>query len=161
MYHLVTQRLALANHHAPTPNDQTPPNVSANIRALAMERLQANAPIIQHWQSALALLATPAHLPTSIRELAMLADEILFQAGSTTVTGAWYTDRAALAAIYASAELYMTTDTSKEFVETEEFLRRRLEEGETLRGRAEMVGKWVGGQMGGLLDGLRSKGVNI
>jgi len=158
-YHLVTQRLALAKHAPSTPRPHN--DISANIRTLALQRLHANSLIIHRWQEALALLATPKHLPTSVRELARLSDELLFLAGSTTVSSAWYTNRAALAAIYASAELFMTTDTSKEFVETEEFLTRRLEEGEKMKGVMGSVGAWAGMQAGGLLDGLRSKGVRI
>ncbi len=163
-YHLVTKRLTLAEH-APTPaqppNSISPKDISNNIRNLALRRLHANRPIIQRWQEALALLSTPRHLPTSISELALLSDEMLFLAGSTTVTSAWYTNRAALAAIYASAELFMTTDTSKDFVETGEFLTRRLQEGEKIRGVMGGLGSWAGMQAGGLIDGLRSKGVWI
>lgn len=157
-YHLVTQRLALAKHASSLP-PQT--DITSNIRSLALHRLHGNKPIIHRWQEALALLSTARHLPTSLRELALLSDELLFLAGSTTVTSAWYTNRAALAAIYASAELFMTQDKSKGFVETEGFLRRRLEEGEKVRGGLDMFGKWVGMQAGGLVDGLRSKGVWI
>ena len=157
-YHLVTQRLALAKHAASL---EPRTDITANIRALALRRLHANTPIIHRWQEALALLSTARHIPTSLRELARLSDELLFLAGSTTVTSAWYTNRAALAAIYASAELFMTQDRSDGFVETEEFLTRRLEEGERVRGGLEMVGKFVGMQAGGLVDGLRSKGVWI
>ncbi|MCJ1274032.1 Ubiquinone biosynthesis protein coq9, mitochondrial [Puttea exsequens] len=157
-YHLVSQRRALAKHAAPVTER---PNVPANIKSLALKRLHANTPIIHHWQSALAQLSTPKNLSTSFRELGRLSDELLFLAGSTTVSSAWYTDRAAVAAIYASAELFMTTDKSKDFVETEEFLTRRLDEGETVRGVVRGVGGWIGMQAGGLLDGLRSKGVWI
>ena len=55
----------------------------------------------------------------------------------------------------------MTTDKSAGFVETEGFLRRRLEEGEGVRRGVGTVGRWVGVQVGGLVDGLRSKGVRI
>ena len=158
-YHLITQRLALAKE-APSTDDASP-NISENIRTLALRRLLSNKAIIHRWQEALALLATPTHLPTSLRELALLSDELLFLAGSTDVTSSWYTNRAGLAAIYASAELYMTTDTSKDFVETEEFLTRRLEEGEKIKGFVGGVGAWAGMQAGGLIDGLRSKGVWI
>ena len=157
-YHLVTQRLALAKHSASL---QPGTEITANIKTLALRRLHANTPIIHRWQEALALLSTARHIPTSLRELARLSDELLFLAGSTTVTSAWYTNRAALAAIYASAEMFMTQDRSDGFVETEEFLTRRLEEGERVRGGLEMVGKFVGMQAGGLVDGLRSKGVWI
>ena len=159
-YHLVTQRLALAKHAPSLPPPQTE-HITSNIRTLALHRLHANRPIIHRWQEALALLSTARHLPTSLRELALLSDELLFLAGSTTVTTAWYTNRAALAAIYASAELFMTLDKSKGFVETEDFLTRRLEEGEKVRGGLDMLGKWMGMQAGGLINGLRSKGVWI
>ena len=162
-YHLISQRLALARSAPSIPHlDQIEPaDVTANIHILALNRLRANKPIIQQWQDALALLSTARHLPTSIRELALLSDEILFLAGSTTVTSAWYTNRAALAAIYASTELFMTTDKSKDFIETEEFLARRLKEGENARSLVNGVGAWMGMQAGGLVDGLRSKGVWI
>lgn len=163
-YHLVTQRLALAENApamAPSPDRTTPQQISSNIKTLALRRLHANKPIIQRWQEALALLSTARHLPTSIKELALLSDELLFLAGSTTVTSAWYTNRAALATIYASAELFMTTDKSKDFVETEEFLTRRIDEGEKIRGVVGGLGAWAGMQAGGLVDGLRSKGVWI
>ena len=157
-YHLVTQRLALAKRASSLPPHT---DIATNLRTLALQRIHANRPIIHRWQEALAFLSTARHLPTSVRELALLSDELLFLAGSTTVTSAWYTNRAALAAIYASAELFMTQDKSKDFVETEEFLTRRLEEGEKIRGGLDMIGKWVGMQAGGLVDGLRSKGVWI
>lgn len=163
-YHLVTKRLALAEH-APmppqSPGSISPKDISTNIRTLALRRLHANKPIIHRWQEALALLSTVRHLPTSISELALLSDELLFLAGSTTVTSAWYTNRAAFAAIYASSELFMTTDSSKDFVETEEFLTRRLQEGEKIRMVMGGLGSWAGMQAGGLVDGLRSKGVWI
>ena len=156
-YHLVTQRLGLANH---APSNNEPHNdVSSNIRILALRRLHGNEHIIHRWQEALALLATPKHLPTSVRELALLSDELLFLAGSTTVDTTWYINRAALATIYASTELFMTTDKSKNFAETEDFLTRRLEEGEMFKGVAGSITAWAGIQAGSLLDGLRSKGV--
>lgn len=157
-YHLVTQRLALAKHTSSL-DPQT--DITARIRSLALHRLHANKSIVHRWQEALAILSTVRYLPTSLRELALLSDEILFLTGSTTVTSAWYTNRAALAAIYASAELFMTQDKSKGFKETEDFLTRRLDEGEKVRGGLDMFGKWVGMQAGGLVDGLRSKGVWI
>ena len=158
-YHLVTQRLALANGAPSRP--QSPNEVSTNIRKLALRRLHANKPIIHRWQEALALLSTAGQLPTALRELARLSDEILFLAGSTTVTSAWYTNRAALAALYASVEMFMTTDTSKDFIETEEFLTRRLDEAEKAKTFMSGVAAWTAMQTGGFVDGLRSKGVWI
>ena len=158
-YHLVKQRLTIAEHSLEKP--QSSQEVSSNIKTIALRRLQANRPIIHRWQEALALLSTARHLPTAVRELARLSDEILFRAGSTTVTTAWYTDRAALSAIYASAETFMTTDTSKDFTETDDFLTRRLVGAEKGKNFLQGVGAWAGMQAGGLIDGLRSKGIWI
>ena len=106
-------------------------------------------------------MAVPAHVPTSLRELALLSDEILFQAGDTSVNTSWYTKRAALSSVYASTELFMTTDKSQGFVETEAFLDRRLEESGSLGRAIRDTGNWLGVQAIGVLNGLRSKGVRI
>lgn len=110
---------------------------------------------------ALALQAMPKHLPDSLRELALLSDEIHFLAGDTSVDTSWYTKRAALSAIYASTELFMTQDKSPNFKDTEEFLDRRLEGAQGVKTMVEEVGRWAGVQGMGIINGLRSKGVRI
>ena len=110
---------------------------------------------------ALALSAMPSNAVQTFRELALLSDEILFLAGSTAVDASWYTKRLALSGIYASAELFMTTDTSPGFKETEGFLERRLEGAEAASSTVDNIGEWVSMQGWGLLNGLRSKGVRI
>ncbi|KAL8746405.1 MAG: hypothetical protein Q9190_001579 [Brigantiaea leucoxantha] len=117
--------------------------------------------IIHSSIQALALLATPKHFPTSIRELALLSDEILFLAGDKSVDSSWYTKRAGLSAIYASTELFMTQDRSSGFTETEAFLDRRLQGAHALNSTASDVGQWLGVQGMGVVNGLRSKGVRI
>lgn len=188
-YHLVTRRLALAESES-SPSHQSR-STAEEVKRLILKRLHANASIIHRWQEvcqpilrhlafmnsrylsafrltgsalcrqALALLALPMHIPTSFRELALLADETLFLAGDTSVDTSWYLKRAALSAIYASSELFMTQDTSLGFVETEQFLSRRLEEAQRTRSSMEMAGKWMGMQGIGLVNILRSKGVRI
>jgi len=174
-YHLVTQRLALGNSNEPGIDQDR--GVAANIKNLALSRLHANRAILHRWQEvrpnvhiyrarsnylqALALMAMPSHLPTSLRELALLCDEILFQAGETSVNTSWYTKRAALSGVYASTELFMTTDKSREFVETEAFLNRRLGESSSLGNALRNSGEWLGVQTMGIVNGLRSKGVRI
>lgn len=174
-YHLVTQRLALGeSNRLGVDHDR---GVAANIKNLALKRLHANRAIIHRWQEvspinhiyrarsnyhqALALMAMPSHLSTSLRELALLCDEILFQARDTSVNTSWYTKRAALSGIYASTELFMTTDKSPDFVETEAFLERRLEESSSLGSALRDSGEWLGVQAMGMVNGLRSKGVRI
>lgn len=175
-YHLVTQRLALGNSKE---SNQLPKSgIAANIQKLALKRLHANSTIIHQWQEvginhhsaswghtehqqALAIMAIPANIPTSLHELGLLSDEILFQAGDTSVNSSWYTKRAALGTVYASTELFMTTDRSPNFVETEAFLSRRLEESRGLGNALRNSGSWLGHQAVGVLNGLRSKGVRI
>lgn len=106
-------------------------------------------------------MAMPSNVPTSIRELALLSDEILFRAGDTSVDTSWYMKRAALSAVYASAELFMTTDKSYNFRETEAFLKRRLNESSNFGGALRHTGSWLGVQARGVLNSLRSKGVRI
>lgn len=88
------------------------------------------------------------NLPTSLRELQALSDEIWYLAGDTSVDTSWYTKRVSLAAVYASSELFMTTDTSKNFTATEEFVDRRLDDlqivGGAIKGAGQFVGFWAG-----------------
>lgn len=100
-------------------------------------------------------------MPTAVRELALLADEILHQAGDSSVDAEWYTKRAALSALYASCELFMTQDASPGFVDTSAFLARRMEDARRARARVAMVRAWVGWQGYGVLNVLRSKGVRV
>jgi ubiquinone biosynthesis protein COQ9 len=110
---------------------------------------------------ALAIMAQPSYVPASLRELAQLADEILFLAGDASVDPSWYTKRASLSAIYAAAELFQTTDTSPGFRETRAFLRRRLDEAARAGGAVRAVGEWIGFNAGAAVNVLRSKGVRI
>jgi ubiquinone biosynthesis protein COQ9 len=88
------------------------------------------------------------NIPASLRELHALSDEIWYLAGDTSVDTSWYTKRASLAALYASSELFMTTDTSKDLAATEEFVDRRLEDvqkvGGTIHGLNQFAGYWAG-----------------
>jgi ubiquinone biosynthesis protein COQ9 len=110
---------------------------------------------------AIALLTVPPNLPASLRELVLLSDEILHLAGHVAVDSTWYASRAAISSIYAASELFMTTDTSKGFAETERFLDRRLEERGKIRGAMGDVGEWVNMQGWSLVNVLRSKGMWI
>ncbi|MCJ1404720.1 Ubiquinone biosynthesis protein coq9, mitochondrial [Xylographa trunciseda] len=157
-YHLVTQRLALKDRVLfPDPSI----GVGAKVRALALQRLEANKNIIHRWQEALAIMALPSNMSPSIAELARLSDEIWFLAGDTSVDTSWYTKRAALSAIYSSTELFMTTDTSANYKETELFLDRRLREVQSIGKAVGSVGQWIGFTAASTINVLRSKGVRI
>lgn len=110
---------------------------------------------------ALALLAQPSNIPTSLKHLASLSDEIWYLAGDTSVDTSWYTKRASLSAIYAASELFMTTDKSEGFVETKEFMERRFRDGQVVGGAVGSVSEWVGFTARAGVNVLRSRGVRI
>ena len=110
---------------------------------------------------ALAIMAQPSYVPASLKELAQLADEIYFLAGDESVDPSWYTKRASLSAIYAATELYMTSDTSPEFRDTRDFLRRRFDESNEVGGYMRSLGQWVGFTASAGVNVLRSKGLRI
>lgn len=106
-------------------------------------------------------MAQPSCVAKSLGELAKLSDEIWFLVGDTAVDPSWYTKRASLSAIYASTELFMTTDQSDGFLETRKFLQRRLSETEEVGGALRSIGTWMGFTANAGLNVLRSKGLPI
>lgn len=130
------------------------------------ERLVARHPLSHSLTSvryvqALAIMAQPSHLSTSLVELATLSDDIWFLAGDKAVDPSWYTKRAALSMVYSSSELFMTNDRSPSFFETRQFLHRRLSEVQSVGGTVGSVGQWVGFTLSAGVNVLRSKGVPI
>ena len=112
-------------------------------------------------QQALAIMAQPSHVPSSLYELFLLSDEIWHLAGDTSVDSSWYTKRASLSAIYASTELFMTTDTSREFLQTERFLDRRLEGLQVIGQNLGSVSQWLDFSTRAANNVLRSKGIRL
>lgn len=106
-------------------------------------------------------MAQPGHASVSINELAKLSDEIWFLSGDKAVDPSWYTKRATLSMIYATTELFMTNDKSPEFIETNKFLSRRLDEVQSVGGALSDVGQWTGFTFQAAVNVLRSKGVGI
>jgi len=160
-YHLVMQRLGLRDR-IQFPGDEKM-GVGRRVRSLVLERLRANADagVVSRWQEALGLMSLGENIPTSLRELNLLSDEVWFLAGDTSVDSSWYTKRASLSAIYAATEVYQTTDQSTEFRDTEAFLDRRLEGMRVMGGAVSNTLQWVGFQGGAMVNLLRSKGVRI
>ncbi|KAK0750427.1 COQ9-domain-containing protein, partial [Schizothecium vesticola] len=159
LFHLVTQRGALASRAAAIPAGP----VAERVEALTWARLQGNqdAGVVGGLQEALAIMAQPSCVPASVAELAKLSDEIWYLAGDVAVDPSWYTKRASLAAIYAAAELFMTNDKSEGFRETREFLRRRLAEAGEIGDVTRSVREWVGFTASAGINVLRSKGVPV
>jgi ubiquinone biosynthesis protein COQ9 len=110
---------------------------------------------------ALAIMAQPTYIPASLAELGRLSDEIWFLAGDTSVDGSWYTKRASLSTIYAAAEVFMTQDASKDFIETEQFLDSRLEDTMKIGGFLGALGEWVHYTGHSAVNVMRSKGVRV
>lgn len=106
-------------------------------------------------------MAQPSHVPTSLKELAALSDEIWFLSGDASVDTSWYTKRASLSTIYAATELFMTTDKSLDYIDTREFLDRRFRDVQIVGGAMGSVSQWVGFTAHAGLNVLRSKGVRI
>ncbi|KAK1753498.1 COQ9-domain-containing protein [Echria macrotheca] len=164
-WHLVTQRLALAGKKTALfgaeENKLVPGEVARRVEALVWERLMGNKEINSRWQEALAIMAQPTYVPASVKELALLVDEIWYLAGDVAVDPSWYTKRASLSAIYAASELFMTNDRSPDFQETREFLRRRLGEASEIGDATRSVREWVSFTASAGINVLRSKGMPI
>jgi ubiquinone biosynthesis protein COQ9 len=158
-YHLVTQRLALKNNVQFDPDTKL--GVGRKVKILTMERLKANKDIIHQWQDALGYMSLLENIPASLKELSALSDEIWYLAGDTSVDFSWYTKRASLAAIYASSELFMTTDKSPDFTATSEFLDRRLEDVRKVGGTIGGVGQYAGFMAGSGIGLARSWGMKV
>ena len=107
------------------------------------------------------MMAQPAYTPTSLAELARLADEIWYLAGDESVDSSWYTKRASLSAIYSSTELFMTQDTSTHFTETEQFLDSRLKDITKVGGFIGALTEWADYTAHSTVNVLRSKGVRV
>jgi ubiquinone biosynthesis protein COQ9 len=106
-------------------------------------------------------MAIPSNMSTSLHELASLADEIWFLSGDTSIDSSWYTKRASLSSIYAATDLFMTTDKSNEFKDTQEFMERRFQDGHRLGTAMGNLGQWAGFTASAGINVLRSKGVRI
>ncbi|KAI0399108.1 ubiquinone biosynthesis protein COQ9 [Xylaria palmicola] len=159
-YHLVTRREALApRRDAVLAGDDA--SAPARVERLTWERLLGNRDVNHRWQEALAVMAQPSHVPAALHELALLADEIHFLAGDTSVDPTWYAKRGGLSVIYASSELFMTNDRSPGFGDTRAFLQRRLADAGSLSGAIGGVTQWLGFTAAAGVNVLRSKGVRI
>ncbi|RPA95067.1 ubiquinone biosynthesis protein COQ9 [Choiromyces venosus 120613-1] len=164
-YHLATERLRLGDKiDFRKPENELPEglrnlSIPAKIRVLCMERLRANAPIIHRWQEAFAVMSLAGNISASMSELAKLSDEIWFLAGDESHDTTWYTRRATLSAVYATTELFMTQDNSKDFEATWAFLDRRLHDVKTIGSSVSNVTSYLDFTVHAFANVLRSKNV--
>ena len=86
--------------------------------------------IVEPWREAvrrgLAVLALPYHAPLALRLLYQTVDGMWYAVGDSATDLSFYTKRATLAAIWASAMLYWLEDRSEGFADTRAFVARRL-----------------------------------
>lgn len=158
-YHLVTQRLALKKNVQFDPDTNL--GVGQKVKILTMERLKANKDIIPRWQEALGYMSLLGNIPASLKELNALSDEIWYLAGDTSVDFSWYTKRASLAMIYATSEVFMTTDKSPDFAATSDFLDRRLEDVQKVGGTIGGVGQYASFMASSSIGLARSWGMRV
>ncbi|KAL4934036.1 uncharacterized protein BDV17DRAFT_73163 [Aspergillus undulatus] len=125
-------------------SESTLVSVEEKTRRLIMERLRMNGEVKHQWQDALALMSLPSNIPLSLSELHALSSDILHLAGDVSVDASWYTNRLSVSAIYASAEVIMTRDSSPDLSATEAFVTRRVEDskaiGDKLTGAKQCLG---------------------
>ncbi|CAN0002649.1 unnamed protein product, partial [Phaeothamnion confervicola] len=81
-------------------------------------RLMALAPYIRAWPQAMSVGLQPPNVRVTAHALACLADELAFLGGDRSTDMVWYSRRALIAAVYVSGELFMLTDTSRDFADT-------------------------------------------
>lgn len=169
-YHLVTERLALKDRvQFPGAQLRTEGSTSqskalgtgAKVRALLLARLRANDQVIHKIPEALGQMSLLRNIPASIAELARLVDEIWYLAGDVSVDSSWYTKRGTLAGIYASSEMFMTQDKSKDHKDTEDFVDRRLEDVMRVGRTASSVTQWSAFTGLATINVLRSWGARI
>lgn len=85
-------------------------------------------PYKESWPQALAIMALPQNVPTSLAQLLTLVDDICYCAGDRSVDIGWYTRRIGIASIYKMSELFLLQDQSPGHQKTWEFLEKRMDE---------------------------------
>lgn len=90
-------------------------------------RLRMIIPFVSKWPEAMALMISPLQVPTDSKNLLDLVDIIWSLSGDTSLSLTWYSKRLSLAAVYRMCELSLVQDKSSEYIDTFDFLHRRVE----------------------------------
>ncbi|OJD23611.1 rpsU-divergently transcribed protein [Blastomyces percursus] len=136
-------------------------SVEEKVVVLILERLKMNEGIIEHWQDALATMSLPFNIAPSISELYALSSDILYLANDNSVDSSWYTKRLSVATVYASADIFMTEDTSPGFNATKAFVERQLSDVNSVVGTLSEAKRYLGFVAGSVLGVGRSWGMKI
>ncbi|KAK3146995.1 hypothetical protein QOZ80_3BG0276360 [Eleusine coracana subsp. coracana] len=133
--------------------------LSERLSKLVRMRLEMQAPYISKWPQALSIQSQPANVSTSLKQRAVLVDEMWHAAGDAGSDIDWYVKRTVLGGIYSTSEVYMLTDNSPEFRDTWTFVNRRIKDALDLQKTfqeaaylAEAMGAGVGGTVQGVLN---------
>jgi ubiquinone biosynthesis protein COQ9 len=110
---------------------------------------------------ALALMSFPTHVPLALSELHALSSDILYLAGDASVDASWYTKRLSLSAIYASAEVIMTQDSTANLAATEAFMIRRIEDSKAIGEKAADAKRYLKFLAGTAIGLGRSWGLKV
>ncbi|OEL23843.1 Ubiquinone biosynthesis protein COQ9, mitochondrial [Dichanthelium oligosanthes] len=134
--------------------------LSERLSKLVRMRLEMQAPYISKWPQALSIQSQPANVATSLKQRAVLVDEIWHAAGDAGSDIDWYVKRTVLGGIYSTSEVYMLTDNSPEFRDTWTFVNRRIKDALDLQKtfqEAAYLAEAVGAGMGGTMQGVLNK----
>lgn len=134
--------------------------LSERLAKLVRMRLEMQAPYISKWPQALSIQSQPANVSTSLKQRAVLVDEIWHAAGDSGSDIDWYVKRTILGGIYSTSEVYMLTDKSPEFRDTWSFVNRRIKDALDLKKtfqEAAYLAEAVGAGMGGAVQGVLNK----
>lgn len=157
-FHLHRERLGLQHKKG---SEWETIGTGKKIQRLCTARLRANEPYIQHMQDALGVMSLPSNVGASLSALHALSDEMWHLVDDQSANMSWYTKRMTLSGVYASAELFMTQDTSPDFKDTWAFLDRRLKDVALVGSTVTEVSQFVGFQLWQAKNILASKGFKI
>jgi len=90
-------------------------------------RLKMIIPYVSTWSEAMALMALPTQFPVHTKNILDLVDSIWHYYGDKSLDMSWYSKRIMLAIAYKTSELSLIQDRSEDFIDTFEFLQRRVE----------------------------------
>ncbi|EPY51460.1 ubiquinone biosynthesis protein Coq9 [Schizosaccharomyces cryophilus OY26] len=155
-YFLLQQRYALREQKS---HLTILPSTTEKVTHLIWSRLQANRDILEHLPHMIATCVTPSNLPSSVKSLAYLSDEILYLAQDKSADFHWYTKRAAVSAIYSASELFMTKDNSPNFQATYDFVQHRVQHAKALNNIREDILEWGSFQLNAIRSILRSRDI--
>ncbi|KAF9955150.1 hypothetical protein BGZ70_010337 [Mortierella alpina] len=132
-------------------------SVKEKIRLATLTRLAMNAPYLDRWPEALAIMGQPSNVAMSLNHLAKIVDEIWHLAGDKSADVSF----THLVLVYTTTELYMTTDKTPNYQATQHFLERRFEDAATVGKAASDVLQIAEFGAKSVLGMLSSKGLRF